>query len=86
MDGGNGRDEHVAEKARKIIDGLPPTLEAAAIVEFAHPMRAESHVDFNRKHKICGGADVSCIYLPSFFDSIADVAFDLGEDEYGAGR
>ncbi|GIH91104.1 hypothetical protein ACFFMN_08925 [Planobispora siamensis] len=72
MDGDNGRDEHVAEKARKIIDGLPPTLEAAAIVEFAHPMSTEPLVDFNRKNKICGGADVSYIYLPSFFDDSSD--------------
>ncbi|MEV4011612.1 hypothetical protein AB0J35_14005 [Nonomuraea angiospora] len=53
---------------RQTIDGLPQTLNAVAVVEFAQPMTSERLIAFNRKHKICGGADVSYIYAPSYYD------------------
>ncbi|MEU4224047.1 hypothetical protein AB0F17_07115 [Nonomuraea sp. NPDC026600] len=62
-------DEVVTEKARKAIDGLPQTLDAVAVVEFADSMTTERLVAFNRRHKICGGADVSYMYSLSYYDS-----------------
>ncbi|MEU7742280.1 hypothetical protein [Nonomuraea sp. NPDC049158] len=56
------------EEVRKTIDGLPQTLEAVAVVEFAHPMATERLVAFNRRHTLCGGAGVSYIYAPSYYD------------------
>lgn len=69
-----GADEVLREKARKTIDGLPPTLDAVAVVEFAHSMTAERLVAFNRRHRICGGADVSYIYSPSYYDDSSEPA------------
>lgn len=63
-----GVDESVTARARKTIDGLPPALDAIAVVAFADSMPAERLVAFNRRHKICGGADVSYIYAPSYYD------------------
>ncbi|ACZ83744.1 hypothetical protein [Streptosporangium roseum] len=60
-----GADKELTEKARKTIDGLPQTLDAVAVVEFANAMTTERLVAFNRKHKLCGGADVSYIYAPA---------------------
>ncbi|MFI6456817.1 hypothetical protein ACIBF6_35320 [Streptosporangium amethystogenes] len=57
-----------AEKARKTIDGLPQTLDAVAVVEFAHPMTTDQLVAFNRRHKLCGEGSVSYIYSPSYYD------------------
>ncbi|MEV8631006.1 hypothetical protein AB0395_05055 [Streptosporangium sp. NPDC051023] len=68
-----GVDKELAEKARKTIDGLPQTLDAVAVVEFAHAMTAERLVAFNRRHKLCGGTDVSYVYSPySYDDSSGD--------------
>jgi hypothetical protein len=67
-----GVDKEAAEKARKTIDGLPQTLNAVAVVEFAHSMPTKQLLAFNRRHEICGGADVSYIYSPSFYDDSAD--------------
>ncbi|MEW1836341.1 hypothetical protein AB0392_00095 [Nonomuraea angiospora] len=53
---------------RQTIDGLPQTLKAVAVVEFAQPMTSERLVAFNRRHKLCGGADVSYIYAPYYYD------------------
>lgn len=61
-------DRELAENARKTIDGLPQTLDAVAVVEFAHSMTSERLVAFNRRHRLCGGADVSYIYSPSYYD------------------
>ena len=61
-------EESVTAGAKKTIDGLPQTLDAVAVVVFANSMPAEQLVAFNRRHKICGGADVSYIYSPSFYD------------------
>ncbi|GAA3469844.1 hypothetical protein [Nonomuraea roseola] len=69
-----GVDRERAEKVRKTIDGLPQTLDAVAVVEFAHSMTTERLVSFNRRHRICGGADVSYIYSPSFYDDSSDPA------------
>ncbi|MEQ4719045.1 hypothetical protein [Nonomuraea sp. B19D2] len=60
--------EDSVEKARETIDGLPQTLDAVAVVEFADSMTTERLVAFNRRHKICGGAGVSYIYSPSYYD------------------
>ncbi|MFE3454557.1 hypothetical protein ACFXJ8_37110 [Nonomuraea sp. NPDC059194] len=62
----------MAEKARKSIDGLPQTLEAVAVVEFAGSLTTERLVAFNRRHNICGGADVSYIYSPSYSDDSSE--------------
>jgi hypothetical protein len=43
-------------------------------VEFADPMTTERLVAFNRRHRICGGADVSYIYSPSYYDDSSDPA------------
>ncbi|MFF4413200.1 hypothetical protein ACFYY8_11770 [Streptosporangium sp. NPDC001559] len=69
-----GVDREVTEKARETIDGLPQTLDAVAVVEFAHSMTTERLVAFNRRHKLCGGADVSYIYSPAPYhdDSSSD--------------
>lgn len=64
--------EVLADKARKTIDALPQTLDAVAVVEFADSMTAERLVAFNRKHRICGGADVSYIYSLSYYDDSDD--------------
>ncbi|MEV0349588.1 hypothetical protein AB0H88_27770 [Nonomuraea sp. NPDC050680] len=56
------------EAVRKTIDGLPQTLAAVAVVEFAHPMATERLVAFNRRHTLCGGTGVSYIYAPSYYD------------------
>ncbi|TMR98814.1 hypothetical protein [Nonomuraea basaltis] len=69
-----GVDGELAEKARKTIDGLPQTLDAVAVVGFAHSMTTERLVAFNRRHRICGGADVSYIYSPSSYDDSTDPA------------
>ncbi|MEV4161759.1 hypothetical protein [Nonomuraea dietziae] len=63
-----GADTESTERARKTIDGLPQTLDAVAVVEFSHSMTTERLVTFNRRHKICGGADVSYIYSPYYYD------------------
>lgn len=68
MDVDPGVDGKLAEKARKTIDGLPRTLDAVAVVEFAHSMTAERLVVLNRRHGLCGGADVSYVYSPSYYD------------------
>ncbi|MFF5115000.1 hypothetical protein [Streptosporangium sp. NPDC000509] len=60
------------EKAKKTIDGLPQTLEAVAVVEFAHSMTAEQLVAFNRRQKTCAEGGVSYIYATSFFDDSSD--------------
>ncbi|GAA3091404.1 hypothetical protein [Streptosporangium carneum] len=67
-------DKELTEKARKTIDGLPQTLDAVAVVEFARSMTTDRLVAFNRRHKLCGGADVSYIYAPSpyYDDSSSD--------------
>ncbi|SNT34854.1 hypothetical protein SAMN05216276_10361 [Streptosporangium subroseum] len=69
-----GVDKEVTERARKTIDGLPQTLNAVAVVEFAHSMTTERLVAFNRRHRLCGGEDVSYIYAPSpyYDDSSGD--------------
>ncbi|WP_433352023.1 hypothetical protein ACQP25_03345 [Microtetraspora malaysiensis] len=69
-----GVDREAAEKARKTIDGLPQTLDAVAVVEFVHSMSTKQLLAFNRRHEICGGADISYIYSPSFYDDSADPA------------
>lgn len=74
VDADPGVDEALRLKARKAIDALPQTLDAVAVVDFADPMTAERLVAFNRKHRICGGADVSYIYQPSFYDDSSDPA------------
>lgn len=61
-------DSELAEEARKTIDGLPQTLDAVAVVEFANSMTTERLVAFNRRHSLCGGADVSYIYSPYNYD------------------
>ncbi|WP_433359176.1 hypothetical protein [Streptosporangium sp. CA-115845] len=61
-------DREPTEEARKTIDGLPQTLDAVAVVEFTHPMTTDRLVAFNRRHKLCGGGDVSYIYSPSYYD------------------
>ncbi|MEU9833481.1 hypothetical protein AB0D67_18335 [Streptosporangium sp. NPDC048047] len=66
-------DRELAEKARKTLDGLPQTLDAVAVVEFAHVMTTEQLVAFNRRHGLCGGADVAYIYSPSFYDDSSSV-------------
>ncbi|MEU4411371.1 hypothetical protein AB0F88_43300 [Streptosporangium sp. NPDC023963] len=68
-----GVDRQLMEKARKTIDGLPPTLEAVAVVEFTHPMAVERFVAFNRRHELCGGEDVSYIYAPYLYDDSSDM-------------
>lgn len=68
----SGADWGLAEKARKTIDGLPQTLVAVAVVEFADSVTTEQLVAFNRRHRICGGADVSYIYSPSFYDDSSE--------------
>lgn len=60
-----GIDRELTERTRKTIDGLPQTLDAVAVVEFAHSMTTERLVAFNRRHRLCGGADVSYIYAPA---------------------
>lgn len=69
-----GVDKEVTERARKTIDGLPQTLDAIAVVEFAHSMTTERLVAFNRRHTLCGGEDVSYVYAPSpyYDDSSGD--------------
>ncbi|RVX45441.1 hypothetical protein EDD27_8236 [Nonomuraea polychroma] len=69
-----GVDEVLTEKARKTIDGLPQTLDAVAVVEFADSMTTERLVAFNRRHRTCGGADVSYIYSPSYYDDSSEPA------------
>ncbi|MFC7722386.1 hypothetical protein [Nonomuraea recticatena] len=61
-------DAESTERARKTIDGLPQTLDAVAVVQFSRSMTTERLVTFNRRHKICGGADVSYIYSPYYYD------------------
>ncbi|GAA4533273.1 MULTISPECIES: hypothetical protein [Nonomuraea] len=68
-DGVSGK---AAETSRDIIDGLPRTLDAVAVVDFADSVTAGQLVAFNRRHKICGGEDVSYIYSPSYFDDSGD--------------
>ncbi|MEU1879538.1 hypothetical protein ABZ470_19670 [Streptosporangium sp. NPDC020072] len=63
-----GADDALAEKTRKTVDALPKTLETVAVVEFTHAMTTEQLIAFNRKHRICAGADVSYVYDPSFYD------------------
>ncbi|MEU7857903.1 hypothetical protein [Nonomuraea sp. NPDC049141] len=65
-------DKELTEEARKTIDALPQTLDAVAVVEFADSMTAERLVAFNRRHSICGGADVSYIYSLSYYDDSSD--------------
>ncbi|MFG1753657.1 hypothetical protein [Streptosporangium sandarakinum] len=72
MEADLGVDRELTEKARKTIDGLPQTLDAVAVVEFAHVMTTEQLVAFNRRHGLCGGADVAYIYSPSFYDDSSD--------------
>ncbi|MER5419798.1 hypothetical protein [Streptosporangium roseum] len=73
MEGDLGVDREVTERARKTIDGLPQTLDAVAVVEFAHAMTTERLVAFKRRHKLCGGADVSYIYAPApYYDDSSD--------------
>ncbi len=68
-----GVDRELTERTRKTIDGLPQTLDAVAVVEFAHSMTTERLVAFNRRHKLCGGADVSYIYAPApYYDDSSD--------------
>lgn len=57
-----------AEEARKTFDDLPATLDAVAVVEFAQAMTPARLTAFNRRHRICGGADISYIYSPSYYD------------------
>ncbi|MFI7702056.1 hypothetical protein [Nonomuraea sp. NPDC049480] len=49
-------------------------LPHVAVVEFAHSMPAERLVALNRRHRICGGADVSYIYSPSYYDDSSEPA------------
>ncbi len=67
-----GVDEQLKKKVAKTIDGLPQTLRAVGVVEFAHSMTAEQLVAFNRRHEICEG-NVSYIYATSFFDDSSEV-------------
>ncbi|MGW4962316.1 hypothetical protein ACWEPL_34280 [Nonomuraea sp. NPDC004186] len=59
--------EVVPADVRKTIDALPQTLDVVAVVQFAKPMTSERLIAFNRRHKICGGRDVSYVYAPSWF-------------------
>ncbi|NUW32445.1 hypothetical protein HTZ77_13540 [Nonomuraea sp. SMC257] len=69
-----GVDEALTERVRKTIDELPQTLDAVAVVEFAHSMTTERLVAFNRRHRVCGGADVSYMYSPSYYDDSSEPA------------
>ncbi|MFF4991606.1 hypothetical protein ACFY19_30795 [Streptosporangium saharense] len=68
VDANPGEDKTLTEASRKTIDALPQTLEAVAVVEFTHAMTTEQLVAFNRKHRLCGGKDVSYVYAPSSYD------------------
>ncbi|MEV7007943.1 hypothetical protein [Streptosporangium sp. NPDC051022] len=73
LETGPGVNEELTEKARKTLDGLPQTLDAVAVVEFTQAMTAERLVAFNRRNKLCGGADVSYIYSPApHYDDSSD--------------
>lgn len=63
-----GANSALTEASRKTIDALPQSLEAVAVVEFVHAMTTEQLVAFNRKHRLCGGEDVSYVYAPSYYD------------------
>ncbi|NRQ31512.1 hypothetical protein HII36_06605 [Nonomuraea sp. NN258] len=61
-----------ADQVKKVIDGLPQTLVAVAVVEFETPLTTERLVAFNAEHRICGGADVSYVYDVPFADDSSD--------------
>ncbi|MEU4829316.1 hypothetical protein [Streptosporangium sp. NPDC023615] len=60
--------EKTKEDVRKTIGKLPRTLDALAVVEFTHAMTTERLIAFNRRHKLCGGTDVSYVYSPYQYD------------------
>ncbi|GAA3039135.1 hypothetical protein [Streptosporangium longisporum] len=61
-------DQQAKEEARTTIGRLPRTLDALAVVHFAHPMTTERLIAFNRRHELCGGVDVSYVYALGYHD------------------
>ncbi|MFI6508097.1 hypothetical protein ACIBCT_10870 [Streptosporangium sp. NPDC050855] len=66
------RNRKTKEEARKIIRKLPQTLDALAVVDFTHAMTTEQLIAFNRRHELCGGADISYVYSLGYYDDSSD--------------